>query len=108
MTVDLIIIKAAGWFSDRALRCRFEEVGLTRKVVSAIVEMARSDSPEVKEAVCRAAGHLALAESQGNLPAGSAVGALVPVFVSLLSADQASDVQRRQLHVSILACNTLI
>lgn len=64
--------------------------------------MARSDSAEVKEAVCRAAGHIALAEGQGKLPSGSAVGVLVPVFVSLLSADQASEVQRRQLHVRLL------
>ncbi len=82
---------------------RIEEVGLTRKVVSAIAELARSGSSEVKEAVCRAAGHLALAESQGQLPTGLVVGALVPIFVSLLSADQASEVQRRQLHVRLLS-----
>lgn len=76
---------------------------MTKRVVTAVVEMARSDSSAVREAVCRAAGHIALAESLGKLPAGSAVGALVPVFVSLLSADQASEVQRRQLHVSLLS-----
>lgn len=83
---------------------RLEEAGLTRRVVTTVVELARSDSTPVKEAVCRAAGHLALAEGKGDLPPNSAIASLVPLFVALMGADQASDVQRQQLHVSKSIC----
>ena len=61
--------------------------------------MIGSDSPSVKEAVCRAAGHLCLAEGAGTLPKGSALKPLASVFAALLGPDQPSDVQRQQLHV---------
>ena len=72
---------------------------MTPKVVSAVTELARSDSPAIREAVSRAAGHLALGEIRKALPSGSGLAPMVPTFVALLGADQASDVQRQQLHV---------
>jgi len=84
---------------DSRSSCRLQESGLTAKVVSAVVDLARTDSPAAKEAVSRAAGHLALGEVCGDLPPGVGFAPMVPVFVALLGADQASDVQRQQLHV---------
>lgn len=64
------------------------------------MEVARADSSGTREASCYAVGNLALAEVSGKLPAGSALGKLIPTMVALLSSDQVSDVQRIQLHVS--------
>lgn len=85
---------------------RIQAAGLTKKVVTAIAQMVGSEAASVKEAVSRAAGHLALAEIRAHLPSGSALSLLVPTFVALLGPDQLSDVQRQQLHVSE-ACKVL-
>ena len=71
--------------------CRLEDVGLTARVVAATLQLARDDSPLVKEAVARTGGHLALAELRGELPKGSALSALLPSFVALLGVDQAPE-----------------
>ena len=82
--------------------CRFEEAQCTDKAVQRTTETARADSSATREAACFAVGNLALAEVNGKLPKGSALGKLVPTIVALLSSDQVSDVQRIQLHVSPL------
>ena len=74
-------------------------MGLTGRVVQATAQLARDPDPAVKEAVATAAGHLALAELRGDLPGGAALQPLLPTFVALLGTDQASEVQRQQLHV---------
>lgn len=83
--------------------CRVKEAGLTSQAVAATQQLARDEVSTVKEAACRVAGHLALAELRGNLPAGSALAPLVSTFAALLGPDQPSEVQRRQLHVSASA-----
>lgn len=72
---------------------------MTARAVAAAASLARDESSSTREIAARAAGHLALAELKRELPPGSTLQQLVPTFVALLGADQASDVQRQQLHV---------
>lgn len=83
---------------------RLEEAELTAKAVAAAARFARDEGHAARLAAARAAGHLALAELRGGLPAGSALPGLLPVMVALLGADQSSEVQRQMLLVGARSC----
>ena len=72
---------------------------LTEKAVAAVVRFSRDESHAARHAAARAAGHLALAELQGQLEQDTALKRLIPVMVALVGTDQSSDVQRQMLLV---------
>ena len=74
---------------------------LTEKAVAAVVRFSRDESHAARHAAARAAGHLALAELQGQLEQDTALKRLIPVMVALVGTDQSSDVQRQMLLVGI-------
>ena len=83
--------------------CRIQELDLTEKAVAAVVRFSRDESHAARHAAARAAGHLALAELQGQLEQDTALKRLIPVMVALVGTDQSSDVQRQMLLVGMPA-----
>ncbi len=71
---------------------------MTSKVVDALKAVSRDESSATRLAAARAVGYLALAQLEGVLPAG-VLPALVPLMASLLSTEQASEVQRCMMTV---------
>lgn len=74
---------------------------LTERAVAAVVRFSRDESHATRHAAARAAGHLALAELQGQLEQDTALKRLIPVIVALVGTDQSSDVQRQMLLVGM-------
>ncbi len=81
------------------MACRLGSSESLPASVDVTLKLGRDREPRVKMAACKATGRLVIAESEGELPHGTSLPALLPGLIAFVSPDQDSELQRLGLQV---------